>query len=88
MLLPCLSFVVLLVLLTMTAKNVPCLLTFTIEFATISPGSWLRVLLSAAITWCGLEFNTCSLSITLHKQTFQDCDFIMGSVVNLAMEEI
>ena len=72
----------------MNAKNLPCLVTLTILFTTISPGYWLRVLISAAITWCSLEFNTCSLPLTLHKQTFPDCGFIMVSVVYLAMEEI
>ena len=68
--------------------NITCLVTFTIEFTTISTGSWLRVLFSAAITWCSLEFYTCALPLTLHKQTFPDCGFFMISVINLAVEEI
>ena len=76
------------VLLITNAKNFPCFVTFTIELTTISPGSWLRVLLSAAITWCSLEFNTCSLPLILHRQTFPDYGFIIISVVNLDIEEI
>ena len=72
----------------MNAKNISSLLTFTIEFTVFSPGFWLRVLFSVAITWCSLEFNTCSLPYTVHKQTSPDCGFLMVSVVNLAMEEI
>ena len=72
----------------MNVKNIPCLLTFNIEFTYISSGSWLRVPFSAAITWCSLEFNTRSLPLTLHKQTLPDCGFITVSVVNLAMEKI
>ena len=72
----------------MNAKKLPCYVTFTIEFSTISAVSWLIVLFSAAITWCSLEFNTYLLPFTLHKQTFPDCGFIMVSVVNLAMEEV
>ena len=72
----------------MNGGNLPCLVTFIIEFTAISLGSRLSVPFSAAITWCSLKCNTCSLPLTLHKQTFPDCGFIMVSVVSLAMEEI